>query len=107
MLGQKLCPKVELPGPNDPNDSESAPHLVEPQSRVRGLDPICGPIQNRFARSESRESNSVCGAKWINATTWLGSGTTASCHHPPAHKIPLEELKDNPSALHNTKYTCS
>ena len=40
-------------------------------------------------------SPSYCAAKWYNATTWLGSGTTASCHHPPAHKIPLEEIADN------------
>ena len=33
-------------------------------------------------------SRSFCGAKWYNATIWLGNGTTASCHHPPAHKIP-------------------
>ena len=50
------------------------------------------------------KSKSFCGAKWYNATTWLGSGTTASCHHPPAHKIPLEEIADNPSAIHNTKH---
>ena len=28
---------------------------------------------------------------------------TTSCHHPPAHKIDLEEIKTNPSAIHNTK----
>ena len=50
------------------------------------------------------KSKSFCGAKWYNATTWLGSGTTASCHHPPAHKIPLIELEGNPSAIHNTKH---
>ena len=50
------------------------------------------------------KSASFCGAKWYNATTWLGSGTTASCHHPPAHKIPLKELEGNPSAIHNTKH---
>ena len=49
-------------------------------------------------------SPSFCGAKWYNATVWLGSGTNASCHHPPAHKIPLEELKVSYKALHNTKY---
>lgn len=49
-------------------------------------------------------SPSFCGAKWYNATVWLGSGTTASCHHPPAHKIPLEEIQANYKALHNTKY---
>lgn len=49
-------------------------------------------------------SDSFCGAKWLNATIWLSNGSTASCHHPPAHKIPLEEIKLNPSALHNTKF---
>jgi len=49
-------------------------------------------------------SPSFCGAKWYNATIWLGNGQTTSCHHPPAHKIPLEELKFSYKALHNTKY---
>jgi len=30
--------------------------------------------------------------------------TTASCHHPPAHKIPLEEVEENYTAIHNTKH---
>ena len=49
-------------------------------------------------------SESYCAAKWYNATIWLGHGQTASCHHPPGHWIPLEELKDNPTAIHNTKH---
>jgi hypothetical protein len=48
------------------------------------------------------KSASFCAAKWYNATIWLGSGQTTSCHHPPAHAVDLEELKANPSALHNT-----
>ena len=47
---------------------------------------------------------SFCGAKWYNATIWLGNGTTASCHHPPAHKIPLNEVAMNYKAIHNTQY---
>ena len=47
-------------------------------------------------------SNSFCGAKWYNATIWLGSGMTTSCHHPPAHRVSVEEVTDNPRALHNT-----
>ena len=50
------------------------------------------------------KSSSFCGAKWYNATTWLGSGTTASCHHPTAHRIPLEELAEDYTAIHNTKH---
>lgn len=49
-------------------------------------------------------SPSFCGAKWYNATIWLGNGTTASCHHPPAHKIPLEEVAMSHKAIHNTQY---
>ena len=49
-------------------------------------------------------SDSYCAAKWLNATIWLGNGTTASCHHPPAHKIPLEEVAQNYKAIHNTNY---
>jgi organic radical activating enzyme len=29
---------------------------------------------------------------------------THSCHHPVTHKIPLSEIKRNPSALHNTEF---
>ena len=50
------------------------------------------------------KSKSFCGAKWYNATIWLGSGSTTSCHHPPSHRIDKNELENNPSALHNTKY---
>ena len=49
------------------------------------------------------KSASFCGAKWYNATIWLGSGMTTSCHHPLSHKIDLEEIKTNPSAIHNTR----
>jgi hypothetical protein len=49
------------------------------------------------------KSQSFCGAKWYNATIWLGSGQTTSCHHPPAHAIPpVQQLEQNPSLLHNT-----
>ena len=48
------------------------------------------------------KSDSFCGAKWYNATIWLGSGMTTSCHHPLPHKIDIEKIKTNPSALHNT-----
>lgn len=50
------------------------------------------------------KSKSFCGAKWLNASIWLGSGLTSSCHLPPAHAIDLDQLKTDPSALHNTLY---
>ncbi len=49
-------------------------------------------------------SDSYCAAKWLNATIWLGNGQTASCHHPLGHQIDANELKDNPTAIHNTPH---
>lgn len=49
-------------------------------------------------------SPSFCMAKWKQVTLHLQTGQTHSCHHPGTHKIPLSELADNPSALHNTNF---
>jgi len=48
------------------------------------------------------KSESFCAAKWYNATIWLGSGMTTSCHHPPAHLVDINEVQKNPKLLHNT-----
>jgi|TARA_B110000858_G_C17804405_1_gene477105 organic radical activating enzyme len=45
-----------------------------------------------------------CLAKWTQVTIHLQTGRTHSCHHPTTHKIPLAEIKRNPSALHNTRF---
>jgi organic radical activating enzyme len=47
-------------------------------------------------------SPTFCLAKWHHVTMYMHTGHTHSCYHPAPHLIPLEELKDNPSALHNT-----
>jgi len=47
-------------------------------------------------------SPSFCAAKWYNATIWLGSGQTTSCHHPPAHLIDKDKVINNSRLLHNT-----
>lgn len=49
-------------------------------------------------------SPSFCLAKWYSVSLHLPTGKTHSCYHPPAHNIPLEELKATPDALHNTSY---
>lgn len=49
-------------------------------------------------------SPSMCMAKWTQSHIYLGQGLTHSCHHPSPHKIPLEEIENNPAALHNTLY---
>ena len=49
-------------------------------------------------------SPSFCAAKWKQVTIHLQNGQTHSCHHPNTHHIPLEEIKRNPTALHNTEF---
>ena len=46
----------------------------------------------------------MCLAKWTQVTMHLQMGHTHSCHHPSTHKIPVAELKRNPTALHNTRF---
>lgn len=45
-----------------------------------------------------------CLAKWTQVTMHLHNGTTHSCHHPIPHKVSLEEIKRNHSALHNSSF---
>lgn len=49
-------------------------------------------------------SPSFCIAKWKQVTMHLQNGQTHSCHHPNTHTVPIEEISQNPSALHNTEY---
>lgn len=49
-------------------------------------------------------SPTFCVAKWKQVSINLTAGLTHSCYHPPDHPIPLEELANNPSALHNTTF---
>lgn len=65
-------------------------------------------IENMLSRMSDVEkqsnSNSICLAKWLQSTVYLMNGQTHSCHHPTTHKIPINEIKNNPSALHNTQF---
>lgn len=49
-------------------------------------------------------SPSFCLAKWLQHTVYLQNGHNHSCHHPPTHKIPVEEVLSNHKALHNTSH---
>jgi len=49
-------------------------------------------------------SPSFCVAKWKQVTMHLQNGHTHSCHHPRTHVVPLEEIKVNPTALHNSVF---
>jgi len=47
---------------------------------------------------------SLCYAKWKQVSLHLPTGLNNSCYHPPLHKIPLDAIKKNPGALHNTEH---
>jgi len=49
-------------------------------------------------------SSSFCVAKWKQVTMHLQNGMNHSCHHPKAHVVPVDEIKFNPTALHNSEY---
>jgi organic radical activating enzyme len=60
-----------------------------------------------FNKTREKLNDVGCGfclAKWTQVTMHLHNGTTHSCHHPVPHKIPLEEILENPKALHNTNF---
>jgi hypothetical protein len=60
---------------------------------------------SEFVHNElNKVSPSFCLAKWYNVSIHIPTGKTHSCYHPRAHQIPLEEIRIDVSALHNTKY---
>ena len=61
-------------------------------------------IKDIKIRIENEVGPTFCLAKWHHVTMYLQTGETHSCYHPQPHKVPLSELKDNPSALHNTMH---
>jgi len=64
---------------------------VDPKKRIIEIKNITDTLSPTF-----------CLAKWHHTTIYLQSGETHSCYHPAPHTIPLEEIKTNPSAIHNT-----
>jgi len=60
-------------------------------------------IKDIKIKIENEVGPTFCLAKWHHVTMYLQSGETHSCYHPRPHKIPLNELQNNPSALHNTQ----
>lgn len=45
-----------------------------------------------------------CAMKWLHQTLYLHTGDNHSCYHPRPHHIGLDEIQNDPSALHNTKW---
>lgn len=49
-------------------------------------------------------SPSFCIAKWKQVTMHLQNGHNHSCHHPATHYVSVDEIKRNPTALHNSEF---
>lgn len=60
--------------------------------RIKRIIPIMNEISPTF-----------CLAKWHHTSIYLHTGQTHSCYHPRPHQIELDEIKENPAHLHNTK----
>ncbi|MBC7742604.1 MAG: twitch domain-containing radical SAM protein [Bdellovibrionaceae bacterium] len=56
------------------------------------------------AAEKAMESKTFCLAKWYHANIYFQTGETHSCYHPAPHKIDIEAIKSNPSAIHNTAF---
>lgn len=72
---------------------------------------IDGKYQSRYlldAEYVKQELDKIgpgfCLAKWFNVSIHIPTGRTHSCYHPRSHAIPLDEVKIDVSALHNTRY---
>jgi len=59
---------------------------------------------NMIFEKLNKVSPSFCLAKWFNVSIHIPTGQTHSCYHPQSHHIPIQEIKVDVSALHNTKY---
>lgn len=55
-------------------------------------------------RNLNSVSKSFCAAKWYNASLHLGHGYTNSCHLPLPHPVDIDQIKVDPSTLHNTDH---
>lgn len=66
--------------------------------------PGTSPILTETIADLNSISPTMCAAKWNQVTIHLQNGTTHSCHHPGVHKVGLDEIATNPSALHNSKF---
>lgn len=61
-------------------------------------------IQEVLSKTDAEFSPTFCFAKWYHANIYFQTGETHSCYHPRPHQIDSNEIKDNPSALHNTTF---
>jgi len=65
-------------------------------------------VKSKFLYSAENMQNNLgpalCLAKWQQVSLHLATGMNNSCYHPPLHRINVEDIQRNPSALHNTQH---
>jgi organic radical activating enzyme len=61
-------------------------------------------FQSSAEQMKEQLGHSLCLAKWKQVSLHLPTGLNNSCYHPPLHRIPVEDLVNNPSGLHNTNH---
>jgi organic radical activating enzyme len=61
-------------------------------------------FQNSAEVMKGQLGPALCLAKWKQVSLHLQTGMNNSCYHPPLHKINIEDIGRNPSALHNTEH---
>lgn len=71
------------------NESLKSKYFIDSQNLISQLNAV---------------SPSFCLAKWFNVSIHIPTGQTHSCYHPRSHHIPIDEIKIDVSALHNTVY---
>lgn len=84
--------------PSGVKEEEGALQKSRNQEFIDYMERTMSTIEGHFG------SKSFCSAKWLQSTTNLQTGQTHSCHHPVTHKIPVEEVLSNPTAIHNTNH---
>ena len=85
------------------------------QDQIRGdqvvIDQITGAVVSEYLTKAkhvlgelNKVSKTMCLAKWYYSTINLTTAQTQSCYHPTPTPIPEDELLQNSSALHNTRF---
>jgi organic radical activating enzyme len=58
----------------------------------------------KIANELDKTGKGFCLAKWHMVTIHLHTGDNHSCYHPSMHRVSVDEVKENPAALHNSNY---
>jgi len=87
----------------DVTEKKHTSHAAQPKLNVHDPEAYFNFLK-KTKETINNISPSFCAAKWMQSTILLYNGETHSCHHPSRHHIRLDDIKDNPSGIHNTAH---